>query len=72
MAMFRRRLSEGMNPRMSAIMGAFSDLVDLLRPAHCFATRDHLECYCSIHQFSHAYFLHKEKSFAAAESKSSL
>ena len=44
LAMLRRRSSEGMNPRMGAIMGAFQILLGLLRPLDCVATRNHLEC----------------------------
>jgi hypothetical protein len=49
--MLRRRSTAGMNPRMAAIIGGFSDRVGLLRLTDCFPIRDCMERYRCVYQF---------------------
>ena len=78
MAMLRRRSSEGMNPRMGAIMGAFQilwiyyGLLIASRPVIIWNVIAVFINFLTVGAY--AYFLHKEKekSLAATGSKSSL
>jgi hypothetical protein len=52
LAMLRRRSSEGMNPRMGAIMGDFQTFVGLLRLIDRLAASDHMERDRGLHPLS--------------------
>ena len=75
-AMLRRHSSEGMNPRMGAIMGAFQilwiyyGLLIASRPVIIWNVIAVFINFLTVGAY--AYLLHKEKSLAAAGSKSNM
>jgi hypothetical protein len=53
LAMMGKEIERGHESPDVRNYGRVSDPVGVLRPAHRFAAGHYLECYCSVHQFSH-------------------